>query len=182
MNTTSKATTTKLLVIEVLFASNELWTKALRHEIKYKNTTYLLLTTTTDLAKYTIISLSHMALIPENERLASFRHWVNTILTDAKAAHISEHDILYIWFEKDATDIYRGSGTFVLKGYDPCIAELKENVTRSYMNAPNYPNPRCHIQLSYMCCNRCKILDHHNTVDCTYHPTPSEQQQGQTHE
>ena len=169
------------MVIEVLFASNEIRTKALRHEIKYKDTTYLPLTTTTDPAKYTIISLSQMALIPENERIASFRHWVNAILTDAKATHISEHDILYIWLKKDATGIYRGSGTVVLKGYDSRVAELKENTTRPYMNAPNYPNPRCHIQLSYMCCNRCKILDDHNTVDCTRHPAPSEQQ-GQTNE
>ncbi|KAI7853139.1 hypothetical protein BDC45DRAFT_511422 [Circinella umbellata] len=120
-----------------------------------------------------------MALIPENERLGCFRHWVNTILMDAKATSISERDILHIWLEKDATGIYRGSGTVVLKGHDTSVAGLKGNTTRTYMNAPNYPNPKCHIQLSYMCCNRCKILDHHNTVDCTYHPPPLEQQEVQ---
>ncbi|KAG2223778.1 hypothetical protein INT45_003502 [Circinella minor] len=168
------------LVIEVLFATASVRREALRYGICFKNKQYMAWTTCNQYSSCTAFSICGMPIQKQEEATEFAKQRVELVLqqhqealssstpdkSDNNNKNSSVLQIQHVWLETNSAGIYKGSGTIILDGYDPTLAEKRNGSLSRYTDAHTYPLMVMFVRHCRMYCSYCRTLNHHNTEDC----------------
>ena len=164
------------IIIEVCFLDEKARLRALKQGVT--TTSGVKITPQTaciDTILYTCLTFNGLALLPTIDEIKSdIVEWSKSVIDNANDSQryfgsnisFTADDALLVWMGVDSDGLYRGTGGVLFRGYD---SKLDDRVRHQYFGleqASTYPNVSVNVKYGYMYCDKCEILNDHESADC----------------